>query len=180
MWSNAERLMAVDELIQICEPTQVRHMMQVIEPQFQRDFISLLPKEVSKLGHHLPNEWQYFVSVHIRLLFWFWVSCILWNIHDGSVFIDIIGFSQQWIYILNELQKNFSINYSLEWIKEITSPQTCLKKNSGNPQKLTVTNLNDSLYINTVRLCYIRKRLDCLKTTRYQSTRYIEGKILKK
>lgn len=51
MWSNAERLMAVDELIQICEPTQVRHMMQVIEPQFQRDFISLLPKEVSKLGH---------------------------------------------------------------------------------------------------------------------------------
>lgn len=43
--------MAVDELIQICEPTQVRHMMQVIEPQFQRDFISLLPKEVSKLGH---------------------------------------------------------------------------------------------------------------------------------
>uniref|UniRef100_K1Q3J4 F-box/WD repeat-containing protein 7 n=1 Tax=Magallana gigas TaxID=29159 RepID=K1Q3J4_MAGGI len=47
MWSNAERLMAVDELIQICEPTQVRHMMQVIEPQFQRDFISLLPKELA-------------------------------------------------------------------------------------------------------------------------------------
>lgn len=38
--------MAVDELITLCEPTQVRHMMQVIEPQFQRDFISLLPKEV--------------------------------------------------------------------------------------------------------------------------------------
>ncbi|XP_071088653.1 F-box/WD repeat-containing protein 7-like [Haliotis cracherodii] len=46
-WSNAERLMAVDELIAICEPTQVRHMMQVIEPQFQRDFISLLPKELA-------------------------------------------------------------------------------------------------------------------------------------
>lgn len=25
-------------------------MMQVIEPQFQRDFISLLPKEVSGVG----------------------------------------------------------------------------------------------------------------------------------
>lgn len=46
----------------------------------------------------------------------------------AQVFIDIIGFSQPWIYILNELQKNFSINYSLEWIQEITSPQTCLKK----------------------------------------------------
>lgn len=46
-WGNAERLMALDELITLCDPTQVRHMMQVIEPQFQRDFISLLPKELA-------------------------------------------------------------------------------------------------------------------------------------
>ncbi|KAJ8979655.1 hypothetical protein NQ317_006366 [Molorchus minor] len=46
-WSNAERIMAINELIERCEPTQVRHMMQVIEPQFQRDFISLLPKELA-------------------------------------------------------------------------------------------------------------------------------------
>ncbi|XP_050298570.1 F-box/WD repeat-containing protein 7 [Anthonomus grandis grandis] len=46
-WSNAERIMALTELIARCEPTQVRHMMQVIEPQFQRDFISLLPKELA-------------------------------------------------------------------------------------------------------------------------------------
>lgn len=46
-WSNAERMLAIDELIERCEPTQVRHMMQVIEPQFQRDFISLLPKELA-------------------------------------------------------------------------------------------------------------------------------------
>ncbi|CAG9864163.1 unnamed protein product [Phyllotreta striolata] len=46
-WSNAERIMAINELIDRCEPTQVRHMMQVIEPQFQRDFISLLPKELA-------------------------------------------------------------------------------------------------------------------------------------
>jgi len=46
-WSNAERLMAIDQLINTCEPQQVRHMMQVIEPQFQRDFISLLPKELA-------------------------------------------------------------------------------------------------------------------------------------
>ncbi|XP_063215815.1 F-box/WD repeat-containing protein 7-like isoform X2 [Bacillus rossius redtenbacheri] len=47
IWSNAERLLAIDQLIDACEPTQVRHMMQVIEPQFQRDFISLLPKELA-------------------------------------------------------------------------------------------------------------------------------------
>ncbi|XP_026476912.1 F-box/WD repeat-containing protein 7-like [Ctenocephalides felis] len=46
-WSHAERLLAVDQLIERCEPQQVRHMMQVIEPQFQRDFISLLPKELA-------------------------------------------------------------------------------------------------------------------------------------
>lgn len=46
-WSNAERILAINELIETCEPTQVRHMMQVIEPQFQRDFISLLPRELA-------------------------------------------------------------------------------------------------------------------------------------
>ncbi|XP_044270535.1 F-box/WD repeat-containing protein 7 isoform X2 [Tribolium madens] len=46
-WSNAERILAISELIARCEPTQVRHMMQVIEPQFQRDFISLLPRELA-------------------------------------------------------------------------------------------------------------------------------------
>ena len=47
MWSGPERLLALDELIDRCETSQVKHVMQVIEPQFQRDFISLLPKEVS-------------------------------------------------------------------------------------------------------------------------------------
>ncbi|CAL8378447.1 unnamed protein product [Boreogadus saida] len=46
-WSGPERLLAMDELIDRCETNQVKHMMQLIEPQFQRDFISLLPKELS-------------------------------------------------------------------------------------------------------------------------------------
>lgn len=46
-WRNSERLMAIDRLIESCEPMQVRHMLEVIEPQFQRDFISLLPKELA-------------------------------------------------------------------------------------------------------------------------------------
>uniref|UniRef100_A0AAV2LLB0 Uncharacterized protein n=1 Tax=Knipowitschia caucasica TaxID=637954 RepID=A0AAV2LLB0_KNICA len=47
-WTGPEKLLALDELIDSCEPTQVKHMMQVIEPQFQRDFISLLPKEYAE------------------------------------------------------------------------------------------------------------------------------------
>jgi hypothetical protein len=47
-WSHADKIVAIDQLIGACHPTQVRHMMTVIEPQFQRDFISLLPKEVSR------------------------------------------------------------------------------------------------------------------------------------
>ncbi|KAH8379173.1 hypothetical protein KR009_003394 [Drosophila setifemur] len=46
-WPNAERLLALDRLIEHCDPSQVRHMMKVIEPQFQRDFISLLPRELA-------------------------------------------------------------------------------------------------------------------------------------
>ena len=45
-WSHGDKIVAIDQLISACHPTQVRHMMTVIEPQFQRDFISLLPKEV--------------------------------------------------------------------------------------------------------------------------------------
>lgn len=37
------------------------------------------------------------------------------------------------------------------------------KKNPGNPQKLTVTNLNDSLYTNTVRLRYLKNDWIVLK-----------------
>ena len=60
-WSHAERVFALDQLIDNCDPTQVRHMMHVIEPQFQRDFIFLLPKEVTiiikkkKKRNHLIN-----------------------------------------------------------------------------------------------------------------------------
>uniref|UniRef100_A0AAQ4NVT8 F-box/WD repeat-containing protein 7 n=1 Tax=Gasterosteus aculeatus aculeatus TaxID=481459 RepID=A0AAQ4NVT8_GASAC len=46
-WSGPERLLALDELLDRCESGQVKHVMQVIEPQFQRDFISLLPKELA-------------------------------------------------------------------------------------------------------------------------------------
>jgi len=43
-------MLAIDMLVDECEPTQVRHMLQLIEPRFQRDFISLLPKEVYLLN----------------------------------------------------------------------------------------------------------------------------------
>lgn len=53
-------MLALDELIDSCEPTQVKHMMQVIEPQFQRDFISLLPKEV-RIIHYI--HWVLFENL---------------------------------------------------------------------------------------------------------------------
>ncbi|UYV60205.1 FBXW7 [Cordylochernes scorpioides] len=46
-WSSSERMVALDRLISVSDLSQVRHMMHVIEPQFQRDFISLLPKELA-------------------------------------------------------------------------------------------------------------------------------------
>lgn len=46
-WTELDRVMALNHIIDICEPSQVRHVMKVIEPQFQRDFISLLPRELA-------------------------------------------------------------------------------------------------------------------------------------
>ncbi|KAF9409083.1 hypothetical protein HW555_011445 [Spodoptera exigua] len=57
-WSNVEKIQAIDELISCCDPSQVRHMMKSIEPLFQRDFISLLPKELALtvLGYLQPKD----------------------------------------------------------------------------------------------------------------------------
>nr|XP_054755417.1 F-box/WD repeat-containing protein 7-like [Lytechinus pictus] len=46
-WNQSEKKRALDDLIERCEPSQVRHIMSIIEPQFQRDFISLLPRELA-------------------------------------------------------------------------------------------------------------------------------------
>ncbi|XP_065646432.1 F-box/WD repeat-containing protein 7 [Hydra vulgaris] len=46
-WGREERLYVINELIGMCDMSIVRHMMAKIEPYFQRDFISLLPKELA-------------------------------------------------------------------------------------------------------------------------------------
>lgn len=46
-WGLEEKKYVLEEIIDTCEPTLVRHMMGTIEPRFQRDFISLLPRELA-------------------------------------------------------------------------------------------------------------------------------------
>ncbi|KAJ0183641.1 hypothetical protein K1T71_000064 [Dendrolimus kikuchii] len=57
-WTNIEKIQALDALISCCGSSQVRHMMKAIEPLFQRDFISLLPKELALtvLGYLQPKD----------------------------------------------------------------------------------------------------------------------------
>lgn len=48
-WTNTERQSALEGLVmsEICDIQQLRFLLSLIEPQLQRDFISLLPKELS-------------------------------------------------------------------------------------------------------------------------------------
>ena len=48
-WTNTERQSALEALVmsEICDIQQLRFLLALIEPQLQRDFISLLPKELS-------------------------------------------------------------------------------------------------------------------------------------
>ncbi|XP_046976700.1 F-box/WD repeat-containing protein 7 [Vanessa cardui] len=57
-WSNGEKIQAIDALINRCAASHVRYMMKAIEPLFQRDFISLLPKELALtvLGYLQPKD----------------------------------------------------------------------------------------------------------------------------
>lgn len=49
LWSHNERTTALDSLMKsgICDNSQFRHLLSLIEPMLQRDFISFLPKELS-------------------------------------------------------------------------------------------------------------------------------------
>lgn len=48
-WTHDERLNALESLVngEICDIQQIRFLLSIIEPQLQRDFISLLPKELA-------------------------------------------------------------------------------------------------------------------------------------
>ncbi len=46
-WNNEERISSLDALVDLCDMSLIRHLMAKIEPLFQRDFISLLPKELA-------------------------------------------------------------------------------------------------------------------------------------
>eukprot|EP00794_Sanderia_malayensis_P015617 gene15616-17191_t len=46
-WNNEERTSSLDSLVELCDMSLIRHLMAKIEPLFQRDFISLLPKELA-------------------------------------------------------------------------------------------------------------------------------------
>ena len=48
-WSNCERSWAIDRLIERCEPSRVRHIMQLIESQFQKDLIFPLSERFTVL-----------------------------------------------------------------------------------------------------------------------------------
>ncbi|KPI92003.1 PREDICTED: F-box/WD repeat-containing protein 7-like [Papilio xuthus] len=57
-WSTKEKTLAIDALVTRCAASDVRYMMKAIEPLFQRDFISLLPKELALtvLGYLSPKD----------------------------------------------------------------------------------------------------------------------------
>jgi len=48
-WTNSERMSALESLVtnEHCDIQQIRFLLSLIEPQLQRDFISLLPKELA-------------------------------------------------------------------------------------------------------------------------------------
>ena len=46
-FSDADKLGALDLLTDICDTAQARYILKKIEPRFQRDFITLLPKELA-------------------------------------------------------------------------------------------------------------------------------------
>ncbi|XP_064406989.1 F-box/WD repeat-containing protein 7-like [Halichondria panicea] len=46
-WTHEHRIAGLDAIIPLCDSVQLKCLMEQIQPQFQRDFISILPKELA-------------------------------------------------------------------------------------------------------------------------------------
>lgn len=59
-WNNNDRLAALNALVtgDICNLSQMRYLLSIVEPQLQRDFISLLPKELSLYVLSFLDPWD--------------------------------------------------------------------------------------------------------------------------
>lgn len=59
-WNHSERLFALNAMVtgDICNLSQMRYLLSIVEPQLQRDFISLLPKELSLYVLSFLDPWD--------------------------------------------------------------------------------------------------------------------------
>lgn len=46
-WTNEYKAQALNKLVKLCDSSQLKSLMEKIRPRFQRDFISLLPRELA-------------------------------------------------------------------------------------------------------------------------------------
>ena len=51
-WNNKFKLSALEQILEICDHTHIKHVHNYIEPKLQRDYISEMPKELILLLQH--------------------------------------------------------------------------------------------------------------------------------
>jgi hypothetical protein len=106
-WNNKNKLCALEQILEICEHSHIKHVHNFIEPKLQRDYISELPKELILLllTYVRPRDLYKLAQVSH---YWHLIAndTILWKNICRRHRIDLDNLNNNTSMILNEFKEN--------------------------------------------------------------------------
>lgn len=106
-WNNKNKLSALEQILEICEHSHIKHVHNFIEPKLQRDYISEMPKELILLllTYVRPRDLYKLAQVSH---YWHQIAndTILWKNICRRHRIDLDNLNNNTSMILNEFKEN--------------------------------------------------------------------------
>lgn len=143
-WNDKNKLCALEQILEICEHSHIKHVHNFIEPKLQRDYISELPKELVLLllTYVRPKDLYKLAQVSH---YWHLIANdnILWKNICKRNRIDLDNLNNNTSMILNEFKEN---NFGKDSKKESVKEDDNTKKinQAGTDETNTNNNPNES------------------------------------
>lgn len=106
-WNNKNKLSALEQILEICEHSHIKHVHNFIEPKLQRDYISEMPKELILLLLTFVRPKDLYKLAQVSH-YWHQIAndTILWKNICRRHRIDLDNLNNNTSMILNEFKEN--------------------------------------------------------------------------
>lgn len=141
-WNNKNKLNALEQILEICEHSHIKHVHNFIEPKLQRDYISELPRELVLLllTYVRPRDLYKLAQVSH---YWHQIAndTILWKNICKRHRIDLDNLNNNTSMILNEFKDN---NFGKDNKRKIGNEINIKEKDTNDSVEDAEANLNES------------------------------------